>query len=115
MTSLFAAARMPDRVHHVILALCFLITPTVLHAAVISQVSPSAAPQGSIVSVFITGSGFVRGATRLRVSGTGIVVSSINILGPDMMIATLALSAPPGIRNISVEGTDGNSNTVPFA
>jgi IPT/TIG domain-containing protein/putative pyrroloquinoline-quinone binding quinoprotein len=101
------------KLHRLVFNVLFLIALP-LQAAVISEISPSAAPQGTTISVVITGSGFVSGATRLRVSGTGIGVSSIKIPSSDTIIATLVLSAPPGTRNISVEGPDGNSNAIPF-
>jgi len=102
------------KLHRLIFTVSLLLIALPSPAAVITEISPSAAPQGSTVSIVITGSGFVPGATRLRVSGTGIVVSSVSIPSPDTITATLVLSASPSTRNISVEGPDGNSNTVAF-
>src|SRR5262249_53365667 len=95
------------KLHRLILTVCLLSIALPLQAAVLPALSPSAAPQGSTISVVITGSGFLPGATRLRVSGTGIVVSSVRIPSSDTIIATLFLSAAPGTRNISVNGPDG--------
>src|SRR5688572_864025 len=72
--------------------LCSFFTALACDAAVISQVSPSGAPQGATVSVIISGSGFSPGA-RVRVSGTGVIVTASEVKSPDTIAATFVLSA----------------------
>src|SRR5438128_9689034 len=99
----------------VVVCVCLFFTPLVSRAAVVSQISPAGAPQGSTISVVITGSGFFPGVTTLRVSGSGVVVSSSEVTTSDRMTATLVLSAAPGTRNVFVQDANGLSNAIPFA
>jgi mucin-19 len=85
------------------------------NAPTLSAISPSSGVQGASVAVTLSGTGFVAGATTLAVSGTGVVVSSVNVVSATSLTATFVLSGATGSRNVTVTTGLGTSNTVAFA
>jgi hypothetical protein len=88
--------------------------PAFAQTATVSSVIPSSGVQGATVPITLTGTGFLSGDIRLRVSGAGVVVISIRVLDDTHLNAVLILSGAAGTRTIGVETSAGPSNTVAF-
>ena len=90
-------------------SLCF----TVNAAPTVTLASPASSTQGSIgVSVTITGTAFVSGATA-SFSGTGVTVSSTAFVSATQLnsVVNISAGAATGTRNITVVNPDGGIGT----
>lgn len=69
----------------------------------LTSVSPNTGQQGDAVSVTLTGTNFVPGAT-VQVSGSGISVSNVSVTNSTTMTAlfTIMAGATPGARDVTV-------------
>ena len=77
------------------------------------SLSPSSGMQTQSVDVVLTGAAFQDGATW-QLSGTGVTVGSVEFVSPTTMKGkmTIALTAAPGGRNLTVANPDGQSATL---
>ncbi len=86
---------------------------TVTAAPIVTATTPSSLAQGAPSQlVTFTGSGFASGAT-LAISGTGITVTSTNVVNSTSITAQIAISgsAPIGARNVTVTNLDAGVGT----
>jgi YVTN family beta-propeller protein len=85
-------------------------------APALSSISPTSGNLGVSVPVTLTGSNFVPGATAVTVSGTGVTVTSVNVVSSTSLTATFVIdpTAAAGLRNVSVNTAGGITATVPF-
>jgi hypothetical protein len=81
-------------------------------APTLSLVSPNTGTQGTMVTVTLTGTGFIAGATGVSVNGVGISVVNIQVLSPTSLTADLAIAAaaPPTARSITVTHAGGSAS-----
>jgi hypothetical protein len=86
------------------------------NAPTLGSVIPSTGTAGSTMTVALTGTNFVAGSTNLAVSGTGVTASNVVVASPTSLTATftLAASATPGARNVTVTNGAGTSSEQPF-
>jgi len=94
----------------------FSVQVTSPPAPLLTAVTPSTAPAGSALSVVLSGTNFLPGATVL-VSGGDVAVSAVVITSPTQISVTFTISAtaPPGARPVTVRNPDGQiSNALPF-
>jgi hypothetical protein len=86
-----------------------VVTPA---APTLSTVAPNTGTQGTMVTVTLTGTGFIAGATGVSVNGIGISVVNIHVLSPTSLTADLAIAAdaPPTARSITVATAGGSSS-----
>lgn len=112
-------------------SLTFTVTP--LPGPTVTDATPAAATAGDTVTVVLTGSGFIPGATTLSVSGDGVAVGDLQF-GPTSVPAlgrtagpagaptatslsaelAIAADATAGPRQITVETPGGSSAPVEF-
>lgn len=90
----------------------FTINPP---APTLTSVGPVTGVQGNAVSVTLTGTNFVAGAT-VAVSGTGVTVSNVTVASGTSITATftLASSATLGARNVTVTTSGGTTAAQTF-
>ena len=83
----------------------------------LSAISPSQGALASNVQVMLTGTGFVFGATTVNVSGTGVVVSDVQVR-PDLTALTVNFAiqgdAALGPRFVTFTTAGGTSNQLVF-
>lgn len=81
----------------------------------LTSVSPNSGSQGASVNVTLTGTNFVSGAT-VAVAGSGVTSSSVTVVSPTQITATLALAANAtvGAHNVTIGTSAGTSNTAVF-
>jgi hypothetical protein len=86
-----------------------VVTPA---APTLSTVSPNTGTQGTMVTVTLTGTNFVTGATGVSVNGVGITVVNIQVTSPTTLTADLAIAAaaPPTARSLTVSTAGGSSS-----
>jgi hypothetical protein len=77
------------------------------------SLSPSSGMQTQSVDVDLSGAGFQSGSL-LALSGTGVTVTGVECISPTAMKAkfSVALTAAPGGRNLTVTNPDGQSATM---
>jgi hypothetical protein len=82
----------------------------------LNSIAPNSTSQGTSVSVTLTGSNFQAGAS-VKVSGSGISVSSVNVVSSTQITATISVgsNAATGTRNVTVTTSAGTSGAVGFA
>lgn len=82
----------------------------------LSSVSPSSGVQGTTVSVTLTGTHFLTGATTVAVSGADVTVSNVNVVSTTSLTADFAISssAALGARTVTVTTSGGTSGTESF-
>ncbi len=82
----------------------------------LTSISPSSGGQGAAVSVTLTGSNFVSGATTITVSGTGVTVTNTSVQNSTALTASFVInqSAPTGDRSVTVSTAGGASGTQTF-
>jgi 6-phosphogluconolactonase (cycloisomerase 2 family) len=85
-------------------------------AAATASITPSSGPRGSAVSVSITGSNFVSGATSVAVAGTGVVVSNVVVTSSTLLTATFTIdtAAALGAHDVSVITAGGSTGGLSF-
>jgi sugar lactone lactonase YvrE len=85
-------------------------------APTITSLTPGSASPGTTITATITGTNFVPGGTTVSVSGTGVKVTSLNVVSPQQMTATLVLdsTAATGLRSLTASTAGGTSNSVSF-
>ncbi|MBI1749601.1 MAG: putative Ig domain-containing protein [Acidobacteria bacterium] len=92
------------------------VTWKVVGVPVINSMSPNNGNPGATVSVTLLGSEFLGG--NVNISGTGVTLSSVQILNGGTKItftATIAANAAAGGRNVTVTNGSGTSNAVVFS
>lgn len=88
---------------------CLAINP----AVTITSLTPDDRGQGAAnQSITVTGTGFASGVT-VGFSGTGITVNSTTLDSPTQLTldVTIAADAPTGTRSVTVNNTDGGSDS----
>lgn len=82
----------------------------------LSSIDISAGTQGTIVSVTLSGLNFVHESSVVTVSGTDVTVGPITVTSPTTMTTTLTIagSAVPDVRDVTVTTPEGTSNRMPF-
>ena len=80
----------------------------------LSAISPPSGLQGATVPIALTGTNFGVGAMSISASGTGILITSVNVTSATSATATFQLSGAPGSYNINVTTAGGSSNTLSF-
>jgi hypothetical protein len=78
-------------------------------------ISPPTGQRGIPTTVTLTGANFTPGAT-VAVSGSGVKIGAVTVDSATQITATLTIAptAEPGTRNISVSTRSGGSNAVKF-
>jgi hypothetical protein len=91
-------------------AVAFTVTPPTL-----TSIAPNTGVRGTTVPVTLTGTG-LSSETAVNVSGSGITVSGITIVGDTTVTANFAISsgATLSTRAVSVTTPGGTTITVPF-
>jgi hypothetical protein len=82
-------------------------------AIAVASAVPTVMVQGATQQTLtVSGTSFAAGAS-LTVSGTGVTVSAVNVLGPTQLVATLdvAAGAPTGSRDLTVTNPGGATAT----
>jgi hypothetical protein len=94
-------------------AVVFNVVPA---APGVTGLNPQGAQQGQIVTVTITGSGFVTGGTSVSVGGSGVAVSNVNVQSSTSMTVTLTIDqeATPGSHPLTVTTAGGTSSPINF-
>ena len=92
------------------------VTFTVLAVPALLSISPAFGLPGATVSVTLTGSGFLAGATTVLASGTDVTVSAASVINAAALTATftIASGATSGFRNVRAMTVGGTSNTLNF-
>ncbi len=82
----------------------------------LSSVSPNSGTQGNTVSVTLTGTNFVIGATTISVSGSNVTVSGTSVSSTTSATANFVIgsSATTGARSVTVTTVDGTSGAQTF-
>jgi hypothetical protein len=82
----------------------------------LTSVSPNSGVQGQSLSVTLTGTNFVAGAT-ITLSGAGITVSSTTVVSATQITATftIAANAATGAQNVTVTSLGSVTSAVTFA
>jgi hypothetical protein len=85
-------------------------------APTLTSVSPTSGVQGTTVSVTLTGTNFISGATTVAVSGTGVTVSNVSVASGTSLTAdfVIAANATTGGRNVTVTTAGGTSGAQTF-
>jgi hypothetical protein len=81
----------------------------------LTSISPATGVQASSVTVTLTGTNFVSGAT-VAIANTGVTVSGVMVVSPTQITATFAIggSAAPGAANVMVTTSGGTSGAGVF-
>ena len=89
---------------------------TVIAPPTLTTVSPNNGAQGTAVSVTLTGTGFVTGATAVNPGNTGITVSGVTVVSTTQITATFTIAgtAATGASSVTVTTSGGTSSAVPF-
>lgn len=85
-------------------------------APTLTRLNPATGIQGTKVSVELTGSNFVAGGTTVSASGSGLLVSSVNVINSTTLSASfqIASAAATGGRGVTVSTAGGTSNPQIF-
>jgi len=91
----------------------FSISPL---APTLTTVSPNLGAPNTTVNVTLTGTDFVVNGTSVLVSGSGVAVTGVNVSDSNSLTASFTIngSASTGIRTVTVETANGESNGLPF-
>ncbi len=83
--------------------------------ATLVWLSPASGQAGSTVKLTLTGASFPANAT-IRVSGSGVEVSDVQVDSPTRITATLKIAAgvASGVRGVTVTTASGSSNATNF-
>jgi subtilase family serine protease len=81
----------------------------------LTSISPSSGAPGANVSVTLTGTNFIAGASII-ISGSGVTPSGLTVVSGTKITATFSIDsgATPGGYTVSVTTTNGNSGSVTF-
>jgi hypothetical protein len=90
--------------------------PPTAPAPTLSSITPNSGESRRDVDVMLVGTNFVAGQTAVNISGKGVSVSRIVIVGNTMLTArfTIKKNAESGARGVTVTTAGGTSNTVTF-
>ena len=82
----------------------FTITPPALGAPTLASITPGEGIRGLTITVTLTGTNFVVGATTVAVGGTGVTVSNVAVSSTTSLTASFALdpAASAGARSVTV-------------
>ena len=82
----------------------------------LTDVSPQSAVAGTSVSLLLSGTNFVTGATTVSIGGTGVVIAAIQVVDSSTLTATVTIDAAAtlGSRAVIVTTAGGSSNSMPF-
>lgn len=85
-------------------------------APTLTSVSPNSGVQGTTVTVTLTGTNFISGATTVAVSGTNVTVQNVSVSSGTSLTAqfVIASSAATGARNVTVTTAGGTSGAQTF-
>ncbi len=94
-------------------AVTFTVNPAV---PTLTAVSPNYGAQGTTVTVTLTGTGFVSGATAVSVANAGIAVGAVNVLSATQLTVpfTIQGTAALGATNVTVTTSGGTSGAQTF-
>src|SRR4029077_16977121 len=89
---------------------CSSSAQKLLDPPTLTSISPNSGVQGQSVSVTLTGTNFVAGAT-IGLSGAGITVSNTTVLSTTQITATFTIagSAATGGQNVTVTTSGGTT------
>ena len=96
-------------------SLPFAVTAPVVPAPTLTGILPSTGIQGSVVSITLSGTNFVTGATSIAIVPNGVItIGSVNVVGPTSMTAdfTIPIGATIGPYDVNVTTSSGTSNVV---
>lgn len=84
-------------------------------APTLTSVTPNSGKVGELVSVTLTGTNFISGAT-VNVSGSNVQVLNVNVANSAMITADFGINptAATGARTVTVTTSEGTSAAVPF-
>lgn len=84
-------------------------------APTLTSIGPTSGVQGNTVSVTLTGTNFVSGAT-VAVSGSNVTVSNVTVVSATSITAdfVIASTAAAGARNVTVTTSGGTSGAQTF-
>jgi hypothetical protein len=87
-----------------------------LGAPTLTNISPAQGARGTTVTVTLTGTNFVVGATTVAVAGDGVAVNSVSVSSSTSLTATFVLdsAATVGARTVTVTTAGGTSGGQPF-
>jgi 6-phosphogluconolactonase (cycloisomerase 2 family) len=82
----------------------------------LASVSPSSGALGAVVSVTLTGTSFIPGATTVAVSGANVTVSNVNVTSGTTLTAdlTVGVGAALGARNVTATTAFGTTGAQTF-
>jgi hypothetical protein len=98
----------------VFVSLCSLGAYAQSPAPTLTSIEPAAGSQGSTINVQLRGNGF-HSSSKIAFSTPGIVVQSAQVVSPQLMEATIVLSALPGRHSVIVVNTGGSSQIQSFS
>jgi hypothetical protein len=83
----------------------------------LSSIVPAAGLQGESITLALTGTNFISGATTVSISGTGVVAGTVTVMGSTSAVVPLmiAADAAPTARLVTITTGGGTTDALAFA